>query len=73
MIVENSDKNSSRCQCPGCPTHDDCMKKDDERLYCSRGQTDCDPSGHGCLCSDCPVWAENRLGGRYFCIEGVAR
>lgn len=73
MIVENSDRNSSMCRCPVCPVTDDCMQGQNGRLYCSRGRTDCDPSGPGCLCPDCPVAAENRIGGRYFCIEGAAR
>lgn len=73
MIVEDSDTNSSRCLCPGCPTHDDCMKETAERLFCARGRTECDTSGRGCLCTGCPVSAENRLGGKYFCMEGAAR
>jgi hypothetical protein len=72
VIVEDSERNAGLCRCPGCPTTDDCMSGRGGRLYCSRGQTDCNPSGRGCLCSDCPVSLENRLGGRYFCIEGAA-
>jgi len=72
VIVEDSERNASLCRCPGCPTTDDCMSGRGGRLYCSRGQTDCDPSGRGCLCSDCPVSVENRLGGRYF-ANGSAR
>jgi aldose sugar dehydrogenase len=73
VIVDDNDRNAGLCRCPGCPTTDDCMKDRDGRLYCARGETDCDPSGRGCLCSDCPVSRENRFGGRYFCIEGPAR
>ena len=73
MIVEDTERNSSRCRCPGCPTHEGCMSRNDERLYCSRDRTDCDVTAHGCLCNECPVWSDNRLGGRYFCIEGAAR
>ena len=32
MIVEDSETNSRRCRCPGCPTHDGCMSENDERL-----------------------------------------
>ena len=73
MIVEDSERNSSRCRCPGCPTHDGCMSENDERLHCSRDRTECDVTAHGCLCDGCLVWSENRLGGRYFCMEGTAR
>jgi hypothetical protein len=72
MLVEDNEANASRCRCPGCPTTDDCMKAKDGRLYCSRGQSDCDVYAHGCLCPECPVWSENRLGGRFFCLEGAA-
>jgi len=57
-MVEDTERNSSRCRCPGCPTHDDCMSRNDERLYCSRDRTECDVTAHGCLCNECPVWSE---------------
>lgn len=72
MRVDDIPKNASRCKCPGCPTHNDCMKADDARLFCSRGETPCKPEPKGCLCGECPVWAHYGLASFYFCLDGAA-
>lgn len=72
MKVEDSEHNSGRCIRPTCPTYSDCMRDKDLWLFCSRGRTDREPSAKGCLCGECPVWSEHRLGSYYFCKEGVA-
>lgn len=72
-IVPNIDKNAERCLCPGCPTHNDCMKSNEERIFCSRGNTRCDLEKNGCLCGTCPVWKEYGLNDFYYCEIGPAK
>ncbi len=72
MRPEDDDENAGRCLCPGCPTYDDCMRGKDQRLYCARGRTDCDPAANGCICGECPVWASYGLGSYYHCTGGPA-
>jgi hypothetical protein len=69
---EDREENAGRCLCPGCPTHDDCMTGKGEKLYCSRGKTQCELSAKGCLCGECPVWSEYGLDSHYFCLRGAA-
>jgi hypothetical protein len=72
MKVEDTDRNSSRCMCPGCPTYNDCMREQSQRIFCARGATDCDPDPQGCICGECAVWSEYGLGSYYFCTSGAA-
>jgi hypothetical protein len=72
MNVDDNEQNADRCLCPGCPTYNDCMRGESQRLFCSRGKTDCDPSANGCLCGGCPVWSDYDLSGYYYCKEGAA-
>lgn len=72
MRPEDSEANAASCLCPGCPTYDDCMRGAGQRLYCSRGRTDCTPAAKGCICGGCPVWSANGLSSYYFCMEGAA-
>jgi hypothetical protein len=69
---DDVEQNSSRCLCPGCPTYNQCMRDAGQRMFCARGMTECTPSAHGCICGDCPVWADYGLGQYYFCLEGPA-
>jgi hypothetical protein len=48
------------------------MDKGSEVLFCSAGATECQPERHGCICGECPVWAENQLKSFYFCVNGAA-
>ncbi len=72
MRPADNDNNAGMCLCPGCPTYNDCMRGNDEHLFCARGDTQCIPSPNGCICGECPVWAENDLNSYYFCREGAA-
>ena len=72
MKVDDTANNAARCLCPGCPTYDECMKGKDVKMFCSRGATDCDPKPKGCICGECPVWADYDLGSYYFCTSGAA-
>jgi hypothetical protein len=71
-MVEDSAENAASCICPKCPTYDECMREADDRLFCARGETSCEPTGRGCNCGECPVWADNDLNGYYYCLEGAA-
>lgn len=72
MKVPDVQENADICICPGCPTYDKCMGDAHLRLFCSRGDTECDPKSRGCMCGQCPVWSEFKLGEYYFCLEGAA-
>lgn len=72
MRPEDSQQNTSRCLCPTCPTYNDCMRGNGERLFCGRGKTGCNPHANGCLCGECPVWDDYGLADYYFCREGAA-
>ncbi len=72
MRPEDTESNASRCLCPGCPTYNDCMRDADQRIFCSRGMTECGPKGRGCICPECPVWADHDLSSTYFCMDGAA-
>ncbi|MGZ7047383.1 MAG: DUF2769 domain-containing protein [Methanobacterium sp.] len=73
IIVPDIDKNANRCLCPGCPTHNECMKNNEEKIFCSRGKTECNPEEKGCLCGTCPVEQEYGLNDFYYCINGAAK
>ncbi len=73
MRPDDTSANTSRCNCPGCPTYNDCMGGKDERLFCGRGKTDCGPVANGCLCGECDVWADYELSDYYYCMEGAAK
>ena len=72
-IVQDTEENAELCLCPGCPTHNECMKDNNERLFCSRGKTNCDLEKKGCLCGTCPVERNNGLTDFYYCAEGAAK
>ncbi len=72
MRPADNDDNAGMCLCPDCPTYDECMGGNSEALYCARGKTPCTPTASGCICGECPVWAENSLSSYYFCMRGAA-
>ncbi len=72
-IVPDTDENAEKCLCPGCPTHNDCMKSEEERIFCSRGNTECNLEKRGCLCGTCPVRQEYKLNDFYYCVGGAAK
>ena len=65
--VPDSVENFQMCLCINCPTYDDCMRKDEQRVFCSIGRTRCDVVRNGCVCGECPVATNYRLSGYYFC------
>ena len=69
--VPDTEENAEMCLCPGCPTHNECMKN--ERIFCSRGKTECDLEKRGCLCGTCPVERNYGLTDFYYCTEGAAK
>lgn len=65
--VPNTEENAKRCLCPGCPTYNECMRNNNERIYCSRGNTECEFDEIHCLCGECPVWKEYMIKSFYYC------
>jgi len=72
-IVPYTSENCEKCLCPTCPTFDECMRNRDERLFCSRGKSECEIERKGCLCGECPVESEYGLTGFYYCYFGAAK
>ena len=72
MRPEDTEQNATSCICPGCPSHNECMKENGEVLYCSWGASPCDVNRHGCICGRCPVWSTYGLTDYYYCIIGAA-
>jgi hypothetical protein len=72
MKVEDLPANADRCVCPTCPTYNDCMQDAGQRMFCSRGVTECGPKPMSCVCGTCPVWSQYTLKDYYYCIEGAA-
>lgn len=71
--VPDTEENLAQCACPQCPTYDQCMLGNKERLYCSRGKTPCHLARRGCVCGECPVATRFALSANYYCGEGVAK
>lgn len=72
MIVPNTKENADMCNCPNCPTHNECMKEKSEKLFCSKGKSICKLLHQGCICGECPVASKYRLNNLYFCDRGKA-
>lgn len=73
IIVPDTEENASKCRCPGCPTHNECMKSNKEQIFCSRGNTNCKVEKHDCLCGTCPITPEYGLIDYYYCVQGAAK
>ncbi len=71
--VEDDERNFRECYCPGCPTHDECMKAGGEKLYCARQTSKCEIVRRGCECGECTVAIRSRLSLNYYCQDGPAR
>jgi hypothetical protein len=69
MLVPETKENLEKCICRTCPTFDECMKNNDEGLYCAKGKTGCTVEKKECLCVSCPIDAEYRLTGRLDLME----
>ena len=66
-IVPNTDENAEKCLCPGCPTHNECMKKNNEHFFCSRGNTECDIEKKGCIVVHVLYGLNTKLTDFYYC------
>ncbi|MEN6442796.1 MAG: DUF2769 domain-containing protein [Methanoregula sp.] len=67
------DKYRTLCTCPLCPTYTVCMKKRDEKLFCSTGKTACTAVKKACICPTCPVTSIMALKFGYYCTNGSER
>ena len=72
-MVPDTEENAEKCLCQGCPTRNECMESNEERLFCSRGKTECELERRGCLCGSCPVENEYGLTDFYYCDVGSAK
>ncbi len=72
IVVPDTEENAERCRCPDCPVYDECLEKNIERLFCSRGSTKCLIEKKGCLCLHCPIEIEYRLNSFFYCEKGAA-
>jgi hypothetical protein len=59
-----------RCECPSCPTYALCARKNDEKLFCFWGDSDCITLERQCICPSCTVAQENGLKNMFYCIHG---
>ena len=60
-----------KCDCPTCPTYNECAQKAGEALFCALGKSKkCITSDEGCSCATCPVTADLELRHYYYCLRG---
>ncbi len=71
-VVPDTEENAKRCRCPECPVYNECLDKNNERLFCSRGSTKCTIEKKGCLCLHCPNEIEYWLNSLFYCEKGFA-
>jgi hypothetical protein len=56
-IVPDIEKKCKKMYLPGFPTHNKCIKGNDEYLFCYM-YTGCDIEKRAVFCGTCPVWTE---------------
>jgi hypothetical protein len=72
--VEMTEELRSRCLCPTCPTHTDCAKERDEKLFCDAGKSfQCIVFERQCLCPTCPVHDSLQLKHQFYCTRGAEK
>jgi hypothetical protein len=60
-----------KCICTTCPTYNECMRADDQLIFCLTGKSPtCTFDKKGCLCPACPVAKDLHLKSSYYCIRG---
>jgi len=69
--VPDTQENVQKCICGGCPSYDDCMRDNNEILYCAKEKSACEVPRKGCLCGACPLVAEFGLDKMYYCVMGA--
>jgi hypothetical protein len=66
------DANRRKCICEPCPSYTECMRANEELLFCMTGKSpDCIFEKRGCLCPGCPVTKALGLKKAYYCIRGT--
>lgn len=72
-VVKNKE-NLSKCNCPNCPSYNQCAREKFESLYCSSDvdRSDCNFKMAGCVCGVCSVHRENDLDSGYYCMKSSA-
>jgi hypothetical protein len=77
MRIMTEDKNTiiaqnrAKCICKSCPTYNECMRADDQLLFCVKGRSPtCTFDKKGCLCPACPVTRVLGLKKSYYCLRG---
>lgn len=72
--VIKSEENLKKCNCPDCPSYNQCARINFESLYCSSdvGKSKCHFKMAGCVCGICPVHRENNLTSGYYCMKESA-
>jgi hypothetical protein len=62
---------NKRCICGRCPTYNECMREQDELIYCIIGRSPmCSFEKKGCICPTCPVKEAIGLKKAYHCVRG---
>jgi hypothetical protein len=65
-------QNRVKCICPKCPTYNECMRTDDQLIFCLTGRSPtCTFDKKGCLCPACPVARDLHMKRSYYCIRGA--
>jgi hypothetical protein len=60
-----------KCICTTCPTYNECMRADDQLIFCITGRSPtCTFDKKGCLCPACPVARDLHMKRSYYCIRG---
>lgn len=60
----------SKCNCPPCPTYNECTKKHDELAFCLGNRSSCELTQKVCFCPGCPVHKQLDLAYMYYCMRG---
>lgn len=69
--VPDTATNAQKCLCSVCPVYNECLKNNEELLFCSRGRSKCEFEKWGCKCVKCPVALEYNLVGLFYCEKGA--
>jgi len=63
----------SMCICEPCPTYNECMRAQEQLLFCMNGKSPtCTFGKKECRCMTCPVAARSGLKASHYCIHGSA-
>jgi hypothetical protein len=71
--VENTNENYANCLCytERGPTYN--RSSLTGGLFCARARSEKTLEKKGCVCPSCPIWAECKLNGVFFCVYGAAQ